>query len=842
MTLAAVLRLPALVPLALAVLLQAARLAAAATATTTSAASTAIPTVAMWSPAAGYSGAVVVSFSWTLWGGKCIEASTYTQGAWLILNSCNGYSPFQNFYSVKQGANAYVLYISGGSLDNTFCVTLNSRNFLSLELCRAGYSNQIFNSDGVSTPFVNNACIAPIQAWGVRGLGKFASVSSSGTCPGPYVSVPSVLTSSSPGFLASPDAVTSLEIGGQCVTGMNPSDATSSLITTVYATTCDGSPEQNWLFQFGQIKNVATGLCLNAVGAVSDATSTTLVNLQLSTCSGTYVTTQMFSRDHGDVLFSLESYNCVHNVNGILVLGTGQCGLFGTDSLAAYPTTMTGLSNFVLPMNTGSCSSLDQRKEFRDLTSAERTAFFNALNAMRQVPSMLGRAHRYDDYNAFHSNSLNWYHLKAVFLPWHRMFLWSLEQDLKVLTSNSSFALPYYGWGTDSSDWWLASTGIFNASAFGTFSPTTGNYCVPDGVAASWVPNDEPCIQRFGVTNYISNPTGIDYNGVTLTDQFMLAITQINPATLLPYTDFNDARWAIEYAHNMVHAAVGGWYYTNPSAGEYVTGHMFITGTAASDPIFYMHHANIDRYYAMVQQFNPSLAYNGTTHFPPTGGSGAPNAVKASLSDVLVGFLHPTQVGWDYQVNSQCYTYVPYSKSQVSVSVKSLSVLQAMLGDTYDDPSTGEWFDSTAAFKAGAVAAELNFRRRRDSDAETASNSTSESTGFDLFDNYIGKLNVVTGNNTATDLNATAKITTIFPSVTAIKLFAEANNMTEMQNSVEDDHSTFGSFFEVIVNNTNNCLANLGTTKDNATLEEHATAAACAQTALLAGETVSVNA
>jgi tyrosinase len=50
---------------------------------------------------------------------------------------------------------------------------------------------------------------------------------------------------------------------------------------------------------------------------------------------------------------------------------------------------------------------------------------------------------------------------------------------------------------------------------------------------------------------------------------------------------------SVENIHNLVHNAVGGY------------GHMSDTATSAFDPLFWLHHANIDRLFAMWQAINP---------------------------------------------------------------------------------------------------------------------------------------------------------------------------------------------------------------------------------------------
>ena len=68
---------------------------------------------------------------------------------------------------------------------------------------------------------------------------------------------------------------------------------------------------------------------------------------------------------------------------------------------------------------------------------------------------------------------------------------------------------------------------------------------------------------------------------------------------------------SLEYIHNLVHGVVGG------------RGHMSDTSTSAFDPIFWLHHANVDRLFAMWQILNPeswivpSANTAGTFALPP---------------------------------------------------------------------------------------------------------------------------------------------------------------------------------------------------------------------------------
>ena len=59
---------------------------------------------------------------------------------------------------------------------------------------------------------------------------------------------------------------------------------------------------------------------------------------------------------------------------------------------------------------------------------------------------------------------------------------------------------------------------------------------------------------------------------------------------------------SIEGIHNTVHTTTGGV----PSTTVKTAGHMYYLATAAFDPVFWLHHTNVDRLFAMWQTINPS--------------------------------------------------------------------------------------------------------------------------------------------------------------------------------------------------------------------------------------------
>lgn len=67
---------------------------------------------------------------------------------------------------------------------------------------------------------------------------------------------------------------------------------------------------------------------------------------------------------------------------------------------------------------------------------------------------------------------------------------------------------------------------------------------------------------------------------------------------------------SLEGIHNTIHNTAGG-----PSSSTVSAGHMTYLATSAFDPVFWLHHMNVDRYFALWQKINPN-SYGATQNAP----------------------------------------------------------------------------------------------------------------------------------------------------------------------------------------------------------------------------------
>lgn len=134
-------------------------------------------------------------------------------------------------------------------------------------------------------------------------------------------------------------------------------------------------------------------------------------------------------------------------------------------------------------------------------------------------------------------------HWTRFFFSWHRMYLYYFERIVRAAAGDPAFALPYWG-----------------------YSPT-GHRELP---------------VAFRTPANASNPLYVSLRNLAINAGNPMTPSVVDPGAALPELAFNSFSGSLEITpHAVVHGAVGGW--------------MGGISTAAQDPVFYLHHANIDR-------------------------------------------------------------------------------------------------------------------------------------------------------------------------------------------------------------------------------------------------------
>ena len=170
------------------------------------------------------------------------------------------------------------------------------------------------------------------------------------------------------------------------------------------------------------------------------------------------------------------------------------------------------------------------------------------------------------------------------FPPWHRGYLYALEEILrdiiKGLGGPGDWALPYWNYFGPGDQYQIPPAFTLQTLPDGSPNPLFVNVRFgPNNDKKIFIPLaswdiTQDCQKNTEYTGaqpdyYGGGETGFDHSG---------------------YTERGDLE---DNPHNIVHVAIGG---QNPATGR--GGLMSIPNTAALDPIFYLHHCNIDRMWA----------------------------------------------------------------------------------------------------------------------------------------------------------------------------------------------------------------------------------------------------
>ena len=280
------------------------------------------------------------------------------------------------------------------------------------------------------------------------------------------------------------------------------------------------------------------------------------------------------------------------------------------------------------------------RKDVKDLTPAEKAEFVAAVLASKQARSPWNsRISYYDQFVAWHRQAFrcsiaweqgrNWAgaaHNSPTFLPWHRQFLDLFEKMLREVSGNPRLALPYWDWTDPES-----TAAVFADDFMGGNGDPDQSYAVTTGPfrKGEWeITIQDPRAITRGLTKpkpfLVRNFGAYRNRGIALpTEQEVLSTLDVHGYDHRPFNaqapiedSFRNALegwrkvkravcedgWVRQSAnprigssmHNAVHVYVGGVW----NQGRKTTMGTMVYATSPNDPVFFVHHANVDRIWA----------------------------------------------------------------------------------------------------------------------------------------------------------------------------------------------------------------------------------------------------
>lgn len=341
------------------------------------------------------------------------------------------------------------------------------------------------------------------------------------------------------------------------------------------------------------------------------------------------------------------------------------------------------------------------RKSVRDLTATERQEFVDALLTLKHERTGSDPISTYDKFVVLHTASMSRYswfapdmgsnmlerflqtlpmgnpsrqfltmrnaaHRGSAFLPWHREFLRRFEAELKRVTGKADYGLPYWDWEFDGG---LPRDQQFTTPVWQMMggSGDPGNDIVVDGPLGFDMTRvedpsvfDDPSVwitvDNMGRQNgFLRRVLGVDDAQEGRPD--LTLPTQADVDAALSITQYDSDNWdersngATSFRnvlegfagpsglHNMIHRWVGG---------------SMSPGTSPNDPVFFLHHCNVDRIWHLWEEKHPTSEYlpqsggpkghNWTDPMSPwDGGADIVTVEQASRSDDF-SYLEPTAI------------------------------------------------------------------------------------------------------------------------------------------------------------------------------------------------------
>jgi len=302
-------------------------------------------------------------------------------------------------------------------------------------------------------------------------------------------------------------------------------------------------------------------------------------------------------------------------------------------------------------------SSLRVRKDARVLTAKERADYVKAVMKLKKVPSPYtpGLSY-YDQFVDWHRSlyrcdpnlphgAMPMPHAGPLFLPWHRQYLLMFEDALREVSGNKELTIPYWDWSSEES-----TRAVFRDDFMGGEGDPNEGYAVTTGPfrRGEWPVTVQP--QAWG--EQLSRwPHLVRGRAATPTIFSLPTATEVEAALSTPFYDvapydttsdwhlsfrnnvegYRDAPGQVSMVcgpdgfmfplplnpptmHNTVHGWVGGLLGVSPD-GRPVYGTMLLS-TSPNDPVFFLHHSNIDRLWAQWQSRHGIHSYQPVSGVP----------------------------------------------------------------------------------------------------------------------------------------------------------------------------------------------------------------------------------
>jgi hypothetical protein len=272
---------------------------------------------------------------------------------------------------------------------------------------------------------------------------------------------------------------------------------------------------------------------------------------------------------------------------------------------------------------------LNVRRNIYSLSPAELADWQAAVNALKTDGS-------YDNFIIRHHHSMmtptlmpgesggssyrNVAHRGPAFLPWHRYFV--REFELMLQTKKPNVTMPYWNWAADASNPLAAPLWNTNAAAGPIY--VGGDGTGPDSVVTTGPFAGWTALIESG-SGFVPRPGGIIRELGSNADggsPIFPTPVQVEDA-ITNYGTYDTDPWRTVSAGSFRNR-LEGWLGVAPESGSQLHNRVHIwiggdmgPGTSPNDPVFFLHHCNIDHLWARWQYAHPAAPYAPAANGPP---------------------------------------------------------------------------------------------------------------------------------------------------------------------------------------------------------------------------------
>ncbi len=320
-----------------------------------------------------------------------------------------------------------------------------------------------------------------------------------------------------------------------------------------------------------------------------------------------------------------------------------------------------------LQLLSGQTSCVHVRKAITTFSQAQMDTLTNAIIAMKGRPSVYDASFSAYDYFA----NLHWdaskdhmsnAHHSPGFMTWHREFLLRFENELRISTNNPDYMLPYWDWTSTE-----AFNKIFNANAFGGNGLPTDGWIVQNGkfgkiaddfhvnVYPASIPDTTPSIyikRHFAWLPGVNTlPTASEVQTMMTKPVYDVAPWGYYSDTAVSFRNYLEGYWnGPNTDPNM--AMVGDGMHGRV---HIFVGNNMVADASPNDPVFFLHHANVDRLWAMWQDAHGINNFTDEWYIVEQMSGMPMDTVFFSKSDTLYTF-DKTHIDM-FSVYNNCYRY-----------------------------------------------------------------------------------------------------------------------------------------------------------------------------------------